>query len=176
MVKGAVIAALLICISASAILQTAKGKNIPGFSYEQISVETSSPVHPNNHHYIVLDVEHVDHEARYTGEFGVGIVNLGSDGIIIRKGLIPGIVASDEFRRRKGERALPLVWQWNHNPDNSLWSVAQRKGYLQLTTGRIDTLFVAARNTLTKRTFGPVCSGSASIDVSKLNSGFNEKL
>ncbi len=55
------------------------------------------------------------------------------------KGLIPGIVASDEFTRKKGERALPLVWQWNHNPDNSLWSVTQRKGYLRLTTGRIDT-------------------------------------
>jgi beta-xylosidase len=55
------------------------------------------------------------------------------------KGLIPGIVASDEFTRKKGERALPLVWQWNHNPDNSLWSVTARKGYLRLTTGRIDT-------------------------------------
>ena len=39
------------------------------------------------------------------------------------KGLIPGIVASDEFNRKKGDPALPLVWQWNHNPDNNLWSV-----------------------------------------------------
>jgi len=37
------------------------------------------------------------------------------------KGLNPGIVASDEFNRHKGEPALPLVWQWNHNPDNKLW-------------------------------------------------------
>ncbi|MDE6172130.1 MAG: glycoside hydrolase 43 family protein, partial [Bacteroides sp.] len=42
------------------------------------------------------------------------------------KGLIPGIVASDEFTRKKGDAALPLVWQWNHNPDNSLWSVSER--------------------------------------------------
>ena len=49
------------------------------------------------------------------------------------KGLIPGIVASDEFTRKKGERALPLVWQWNHNPDNSLWSVTARKGYLRFS-------------------------------------------
>ena len=55
------------------------------------------------------------------------------------EGLIPGIVASDEFKRHKGEPALPLVWQWNHNPDNSLWSVTRRKGYLRLTTGRVDT-------------------------------------
>ncbi len=87
------------------------------------------------------------------------------------KGLIPGIVASDEFNRRKGEPALPLVWQWNHNPDNKLWSVTQRKGYLRLTTGRIDTIFVSARNTLTQRTFGPECSGSVSIDVLNMKDG-----
>ncbi len=87
------------------------------------------------------------------------------------KGLIPGIVASDEFKRRKGEAALPLVWQWNHNPDNKLWSVTQRKGYLRLTTGRIDTIFVSAKNTLTQRTFGPECSGSTSIDVSNMKEG-----
>jgi beta-xylosidase len=87
------------------------------------------------------------------------------------KGLIPGIVAPDEFNRKKGEPALPLVWQWNHNPDNNLWSVTQRKGYLRLTTGRIDTLFVSARNTLTQRTFGPVCSGSTVIDVSNMKEG-----
>jgi beta-xylosidase len=87
------------------------------------------------------------------------------------KGLIPGIVASDEFTRRKGEPALLLVWQWNHNPDNKLWSVTQRKGYLRLTTGRIDTVFVAARNTLTQRTFGPECSGSTSIDISNMKEG-----
>ena len=87
------------------------------------------------------------------------------------KGLIPGIIASDEFRRRKGEPALPLVWQWNHNPDNDLWSASARKGFLRLTTGRIDTLFVQARNTLTQRTFGPECSGSASIDISNMKEG-----
>ena len=87
------------------------------------------------------------------------------------KGLIPGIVNSDEFERKKGEPALPPVWQWNHNPDNRLWSVAERKGYLTLKTGRIDTSFLLARNTLTQRTIGPVCSGSVSLDVSKMKDG-----
>ena len=87
------------------------------------------------------------------------------------KGLIPGIVHSDEFSRKKGEPALPLVWQWNHNPDNSLWSVKDRKGYLRLKTGRIDTLFLKSRNTLTQRTFGPVCSGSARMEVSGMKEG-----
>ncbi len=85
------------------------------------------------------------------------------------KGL--GIVASDEFTRKKGEPALPLVWQWNHNPDNTLWSVTKRKGYLRLTTGRVETLFVQARNTLTQRTFGPVSSGITAIDVTNMKEG-----
>jgi beta-xylosidase len=86
-------------------------------------------------------------------------------------GLIPGIVASDEFTRKAGEGALPLVWQWNHNPDNKLWSVTKRKGYLRLATGRIDTSFLMARNTLTQRTIGPVCSGSIALEVSNMKEG-----
>jgi len=87
------------------------------------------------------------------------------------KGLIPGIVASDEFTRKPGAAALPLAWQWNHNPDNKLWSVTQRKGYLRLTTGRIDSTLLLARNTLTQRTIGPVCTGSTSMDVSHMKDG-----
>jgi beta-xylosidase len=103
---------------------------------------------------------------------------IGSDGKVPEmldlphhKGLIPGIVASDEFKRRRGDSPLPPVWQWNHNPDNALWSVSQRKGFLRLTTGRIDTLFTQARNTLTQRTIGPQCSGSTLIDVSNMKEG-----
>ena len=87
------------------------------------------------------------------------------------KGLIPGIVASDEFERKKGEPDLPLVWQWNHNPDNNLWSISERKGFLRLKTGRTDSLFVKSRNTLTQRTIGPECSGSVLIDGSNLKDG-----
>jgi beta-xylosidase len=87
------------------------------------------------------------------------------------KSLIPSIVASDEFTRRAGEPALPLVWQWNHNPDNKLWSVTERPGYLRLKTGRVDTTFVQARNTLTQRTIGPVCAGTTALDVTHLQPG-----
>ena len=104
---------------------------------------------------------------------------LGVDGLVpdtlvglpASKGLIPGIVNNDEFDRAPGEPDLPLVWQWNHNPVNSLWSVTDREGYLRLTTGRIDSLFVEARNTLTQRTIGPVCSGSTAVDVSNMKEG-----
>lgn len=87
------------------------------------------------------------------------------------KSLISGIVASDEFNRKREEAALPLVWQWNHNPNNQLWSLTDRKGYLRLKTGRIDTSFLFARNTLTQRTIGPVCSGSIAMDVSNMKEG-----
>lgn len=87
------------------------------------------------------------------------------------KSLIPGIVAPDDFSRKKKEPALPLVWQWNHNPDNTLWSVTDRKGFLRLKTGRLDTSFLSARNTLTQRTIGPQCSGVVSMDVSNIKDG-----
>ena len=103
---------------------------------------------------------------------------LGVDGKVpdtlklpVSLGLIPGIVASDEFNRQSGEPALPLVWQWNHNPDNALWSVTQRPGFLRLTTGRVDADIEAARNTLTQRTIGPECSGTTCLDVSNLKNG-----
>ncbi len=92
-------------------------------------------------------------------------------GLSVSNGLIPGIVSSDEFSRKKKERALPLVWQWNHNPDNRFWSVTARKGYLRLITGRTDSLFVRSRNTLTQRTFGPVSSASILIDVAGMKEG-----
>ena len=87
------------------------------------------------------------------------------------KSLIPGIVSSDEFSGKNNKRALPLVWQWNHNPDISLWSLTERKGFLRLKTGRIDTSFLLAKNTLTQRTIGPVCTGSISLDISNMNDG-----
>ncbi|WP_317173659.1 glycoside hydrolase family 43 protein [Aestuariibaculum suncheonense] len=87
------------------------------------------------------------------------------------KSLIPNIVASDDFKRKKHEADLPLVWQWNHNPNNTLWSVRERKGYLRLKTGRVDTSFVEARNTLTQRTFGPESAGTILLDVSHMKEG-----
>ena len=87
------------------------------------------------------------------------------------KGLIPGIVASDDFKRKKNDPELPLVWQWNHNPVDEFWSVNGRKGYLRLTTGRVDTSVLTTRNTLTQRTIGPECTGSTAIDVSNMKEG-----
>ncbi len=103
---------------------------------------------------------------------------LGIDGKIpdelnlpANRSLIPELVNSDEFNRKKGDKDLPSVWQWNHNPDNSLWSVQERKGYLRLTAGRVDTSFVMAKNTLTQRTIGPESNGSTKLEVSRMKDG-----
>jgi alpha-L-arabinofuranosidase len=58
----------------------------PGFSIGEISVETTTPVHPNNTHYAVLTIEHVGQEANYTGQSGVGLKNVGFDGMVVNVG------------------------------------------------------------------------------------------
>jgi beta-xylosidase len=86
-------------------------------------------------------------------------------------GGLGNIVASDDFDRRPGAPVLPLAWQWNHNPDHEHWSITQRPGWLRLTTGRVDSDLLTARNTLTQRTFGPECSAAVAVDISHMNDG-----
>jgi alpha-N-arabinofuranosidase len=50
-----------------------------GYGYGNISVETSSPIHPNNPHYIVLTIEE-------EGQKGIGLTNSGFDGIAVKTG------------------------------------------------------------------------------------------
>jgi beta-xylosidase len=87
------------------------------------------------------------------------------------KSLIPGIADSDDFDRKKGQPDLPLVWQWNHNPDNALWSLTKKPGYLRLTTGRVETDFLNAKNTITQRTIGPVCTGYTALNITGMKDG-----
>ena len=66
---------------------------------------------------------------------------------------------------------LLLEWQWNHNPDNRLWSLTEREGYLRLRTGIFCNSITEARNTLTQRTFGPECSAYIKLDVTNMKNG-----
>ncbi|MCQ2083575.1 MAG: glycoside hydrolase 43 family protein [Bacteroidaceae bacterium] len=77
--------------------------------------------------------------------------------------------ANDEFKYRKN--SLDLVWQWNHKPDDSAWSVTERKGWLRLKTGQIATNVMDARNTLTQRTVGPRCYSEVLLDASGMKAG-----
>lgn len=67
--------------------------------------------------------------------------------------------------------SLGLQWQWNHNPDNRLWSLTDRAGHLRLTTGSVATSIIDARNTLTQRTVGPAGAAAISLDVSGMKDG-----
>ena len=62
-------------------------------------------------------------------------------------------------------------WQWNHNPDNSGWSLSERPGHLRIRAGAAVPDIHHARNTLTQRTFGPACSGEILLDASGLAPG-----
>jgi beta-xylosidase len=80
---------------------------------------------------------------------------------------VADIVTSDEFN----STTLPLAWQWNHNPDNTLWSLTQRPGFMRLTTGNLSADFLTARNTLTQRTFGPASTAEVCLDISSMRDG-----
>lgn len=82
-----------------------------------------------------------------------------------------GIVASDDFERVEGDADLPLVWQWNHNPDHENWELLENPGRLRITTGRVDAHVHSARNTLTQRTIGPKSTATTRIDVSNMKNG-----
>lgn len=66
---------------------------------------------------------------------------------------------------------LKLEWQWNHNPDNTAWSVTEREGYLRLTNKHTAKSIIHARNTLTMRTEGPACSSVIKLDTKGMKPG-----
>ncbi len=77
------------------------------------------------------------------------------------------LVISDDFN----SSTLALNWQWNHNPDNALWSLTERKGHMRLKTGKVVQSIFEARNMLSQRTEGPACQGIVSLEVSKMQDG-----
>ena len=66
---------------------------------------------------------------------------------------------------------LALEWSWNHNPDNSAWSVTERPGWLRLKNKNMASHLLNARNTLTMRTEGPACSSYIKLDASNMKPG-----
>ena len=70
-----------------------------GFGYGTISVETNAPVHANNPHYVVLNIEEAGRE-------GVGLINSGFDGIVIKAGEKYNFSV---FVRQLSDNAVPIV-------------------------------------------------------------------
>lgn len=84
------------------------------------------------------------------------------------------LAAGDDFcysPQEDGKIRLKKVWQWNHTPDNSLWSVTKKKGRLSLKSGKICSNPVYAVNTLTQRMTRPWCRASVMVDISGIKEG-----
>jgi len=62
------------------------------------------------------------------------------------------------------------VWQWNHVPDDTKWSLSERPGYLRLHS-MPATDFWFARNSLTQRAIGPESIPTAVLDAGGLKPG-----
>ena len=65
---------------------------------------------------------------------------------------------------------LAPIWQWNHVPDDTKWSLTERPGQLRLHTLPADDFF-SARNTLTQRSVGPISTATVKLDGSALEEG-----
>ena len=73
-------------------------------------------------------------------------------------------VRSDNF----DGKTLGRVWQWNHNPDDKMWSL--KGGKLRLTAMPAEQL-MWARNTLTQRVIGPKSITTVELSVKGLKDG-----
>ena len=60
--------------------------------------------------------------------------------------------------------ALNPVWQWNHHPDDSKWSLSENPGHLRLHSLPAPD-FWWARNSLTQRAVGPESIATAEVDL-----------
>jgi beta-xylosidase len=65
---------------------------------------------------------------------------------------------------------LPHDFRWNHNPDDTRWSLSERPGYLRLKP-TVAPDFWNARNSLTYKGFGPTSQAVVELDISNLQSG-----
>lgn len=73
---------------------------------------------------------------------------------------------SDDFR----DPRLNPIWQWNHVPDDSRWSLSERSGWLRLHSPPASD-FWWARNTLTQRAIGPRSSATVKLDLRGMQPG-----
>jgi beta-xylosidase len=69
---------------------------------------------------------------------------------------------------------LGMQWEWNHNPDNTAWSLFERPGWLRLKAMTKTTTLPQARNILTQRIFAKQnkpSTGTVRLDVRGMNDG-----
>jgi beta-xylosidase len=78
----------------------------------------------------------------------------------------PLFLRSDNFNSAK----MNDVWQWNHVPDDSKWSLTEKPGILRLHSLPAPD-FWRARNSLTQRPMGPESVATVELDGSGLEAG-----
>jgi beta-xylosidase len=64
--------------------------------------------------------------------------------------------------------ALHLEWQWNHNPDNTAWSLSSG---LNLKAATVTNNLLNAKNTLTHRIHGPKSRGTFRLNLGQMKDG-----
>lgn len=83
------------------------------------------------------------------------------------------VYASGFYTGRQDENGKPElinVWQWNHEPNDSLWWRTDNNG-LAIKTGKISINLTQAVNTLTQRMMYPASSAEVTLDLSELQNG-----
>lgn len=99
---------------------------------------------------------------------------IGNDGIDVSQGgkaypkpnvgatyPVTHIASNDPF----ASPTLGKQWQWNHNADDSAWSLTERPGYLRLYTASVTDELNSARNSITQRIQGYSPNGTSSSKV-----------
>lgn len=74
------------------------------------------------------------------------------------------LFTSDDFKS-----GLKKQWQWNHIPDNNLWTMDEN-GF-SITTDKLSVNVTHAKNTLTQRMMFPKCEAEVTVDASLMNEG-----
>ena len=75
---------------------------------------------------------------------------------------------SDDFDYSPSSKTLKPIWQWNHNPDDKMWSL--KGGRLRLQSMPAEQL-MWARNTLTQRVIGPKSIATVELYIEGMKDG-----
>ncbi|MBO4458995.1 MAG: family 43 glycosylhydrolase [Butyrivibrio sp.] len=86
------------------------------------------------------------------------------------------LVASDDFKADyngtpSSSYGFKPCWQFNHEPDLSLVKRDLENGNVTVTTDKISSNLVQAKNTLTQRTLFPGCEADVTVDANGIKDG-----
>ena len=88
------------------------------------------------------------------------------------KPLVTSRILDETGSKSQGTPVLHTYWQFNHIPDNSLWtgSLGETDQYT-ITTGKLCENVSQAQNTLTQRALWPGCYAEVTLDAEQLKVG-----